>query len=462
MEYSKLTISDKQCERNVLGAILNYNSLLMQPAPCAEAFYHPENATLYKAITAIVNEGRIADVVSVLEYSNRHHIGIDPLLLTEVTNGTCLDATYTQNVMRLDELAARRKVYLLSKKLEQVGTNEAANLAEVVDEAVEVIMSLKQTEQPSEDLRIDLSRQYPELKFLLTQDGIGTFPRGDIQAVKAKSKNGKSFLCAVFIASILGCELFGLRNKEKNLKALYIDTEQNQRNTAKLVQRVHTLLGWPTDVNNEAFAAYSLRKMQVRDRLSYIHKAMARHKPDFVVIDGIADLIDNFNDIEQSISLINALMRLSAESDCALLCVLHTNKAKEDNGMKGHLGTMLLQKASDIFEVKKENGAFNVEETDCRNEAIEDFSFAIDGHGVPFRGMSVKESKEAAKVEELRKLIQKIFVETKQTEISYTDLFRYIMTYSGKAERTAKGKVAEALDLNILGVAPNTGNYVQI
>ena len=463
MEYSKLTISDKQCERNVLGAILNYNSLLMQLAPCAEAFYHPENATLYKAITAIVNEGRIADVVSVLEYSNRHHIGIDPLLLTEVTNGTCLDATYTQNVMRLDELAARRKVYILSIKLEQAGTNEATDLWEAINKVDEELTAITTASKgDNDDYIVDLTKNYSEPQYLITQDGIGTIPRGDLQAIKAKSKNGKSYLASILAASILGSEAFGFRPCEAETKVLYVDTEQNKLNTARIMRRIHIIMGWPTNENRDSLRAINLRSVATKNRLPRILKEVKRNVPTALFIDGVADLIEDFNDIEQSTKVINALMRLSTEYNTSVICILHENKSKDDNGMKGHLGTMLLQKASDVFQVKKSNGKFDVSITDCRNMSVEDFSFAIDGHGVPFRGMSVKESKEAAKVEELRKLIQKIFVETKQTEISYTDLFRYIMTYSGKSERTAKGKVAEALDLNILGVAPNTGNYVQI
>lgn len=62
------------------------------------------------------------------------------------------------------------------------------------------------------------------------------------------------------------------------------------------------------------------------------------------VIDGVADLLEDFNDVGQSSEIINSLMRLSAENDVAIINVLHTNKRKDDSDMKGHLGTLLLQK----------------------------------------------------------------------------------------------------------------------
>lgn len=244
MEYSKLQIFDKQCERNVLGAILNYNSLLTQLAPSAEAFYCPENATLYKAIRAIVDEGRTDDVVSVPGYNSKHNLGIDLAFIAEISSGTCLDAIYVQNVMRLNELVTRRNVYLLAKKLEQVGTNEAADLAEVVDEAVQQLQAITEGSADNvDDYAIDLTKNYPEPQYLITQDGIGTIPRGDLQAIKVKSKNGKSYLASIFAASILGSEAFGFRPCETEAKVLYVDTEQNKLNTARIMRRIHIIMG---------------------------------------------------------------------------------------------------------------------------------------------------------------------------------------------------------------------------
>lgn len=46
-----------------------------------------------------------------------------------------------------------------------------------------------------DEYQVDLGTEYEEPKYILKLDNVGTFPRGDIQAIKAKSKNGKSFVC---------------------------------------------------------------------------------------------------------------------------------------------------------------------------------------------------------------------------------------------------------------------------
>lgn len=242
---------------------------------------------------------------------------------------------------------------------------------------------------------IDLSKRYPLPEFTFKIGGIGTIPLGDIFAIKAKSKHGKSFLASIFAASALGCEDFGGSLIEGNApnRVLYFDTEQNERNTAAIARRVHRLIGQSTSLNAyQLFEAHNMREMKIEERLLYIQSILIkcfcdhRPRPTIIIIDGIADLIVDFNDIPSSQQLIQDMMSLSSTFNIAIGCILHTNKAKADNNMKGHLGTFLVQKASDVFEVVKKDETFYVEETECRNRPISDFAFEIedDGKGVVF------------------------------------------------------------------------------
>lgn len=327
----------------------------------------------------------------------------------------------------------------------------------MVDDKIKAIEMALEPHQPNglDANEIDLSLEYPEPKFTLKLSGVGTLPRGDIQAIKAKSKNGKSFLCTVFVASLFGCKDFSFESEESNPTVLYFDTEQNKRNTAKLARRVHTLLGWSVKENHNGFHVYSLRTMDTAERLPFIDGMITKHKPTVVIVDGIADLIENFNDVEQSTDLINHLMKLSADYDCCVVCVLHTNKGKDDSGMKGHLGTLLLQKASDVFEVKKDGSTFRVSETDCRNQPIDDFAFSIDGHGIPFPSNSYSEDKKLARLESIRKVIQECY--STADVLSYTDLVSRYQECGAVSQPTAKRAVKDAKENNLISVIPNQG-----
>lgn len=297
---------------------------------------------------------------------------------------------------------------------------------------------------------IDLSRDYPKPDYILKIDGVPTMPRGDISSTKAKSKNGKSFLESIFVAGLLGYQEMNMISLVEHPRAIYFDTEQNPRNTARIAQRVHTLLKWDITCNHDGFMAYSLRSMDTNDRLPYIQKIINQNKPDLVVIDGIADLINDFNNIEQSSIIIDEVMKISTAYNCHVSCVLHTNKAVSDNNMKGHIGTLLLQKSSDVYEVKKEGLTFNVSETDSRNLPIEDFSFCLNEFGIPIKTESIKENKELGKIAKIKNVFDQVFHDN--SELSYKELCEQYALYSGESEVTAKRKIRHAVENKLLKV----------
>lgn len=232
------------------------------------------------------------------------------------------------------------------------------------------------------EVRLGDEKPIPEYTFL--NGDIGSSPIGDIIAIKAKSKNGKTFLAAIFASVILGSNFGNLNTAvPDNSKVMFFDTEQNRSNTQSVLERIHIMCGWEEE-HRERLRAFSLREMSIYARMDYIEKKIIDFAPTAVFIDGLADLTIDFNDIEQSQDIINRILQLSSAQNCAIFFILHTNKG--DNNMKGHLGTLATQKCSDVFHIEKsEDGSvFSVTETDCRNRPIEDFAFKIDEYGIPY------------------------------------------------------------------------------
>ena len=238
-------------------------------------------------------------------------------------------------------------------------------------------------EQVFDKYEIRLDERIPKPKFTFTNLGRGCSPQGDIIAIKAKSKNGKTFLATIFAAVILGADMGDLKGEfADDSKVLYFDTEQNKINTQILMSRIHIMRGWDL-TNNDRLHVYSMREMPMGERMKYIIDKTKKHKPTAVFIDGIADLLNDFNDIASSNELISSLMTLSSYNKCAVFFILHTNKS--DGNMKGHLGTLGWQKCSDVFSVEKQkDGTFKVTETDSRNKPISDFTFKVSEDGIPF------------------------------------------------------------------------------
>ena len=313
-----------------------------------------------------------------------------------------------------------------------------------------------------EDLgEVDADAEITEPEFTIYDaSGIGCIPLGDIQAVKAKSKNGKSFFCAIVCASVLGCDEF-FRTAGNVRTAFYFDTEQNQANTILLKRRVCRMLKWDEHTNTPNFRVFNLRERTCDERMTAIDTAISYHaimgtpKPDLVVIDGIADINHNFNDLTECESTINHLMKLSKENDCAIVCVLHENKSKDDNGMKGHLGTLLLQKSSDVFQVTKDRGeaSFTVEHTDSRNRAIAPFRFYLDESATPKRSSSDVVTKQEAKTEQKNVKnfgrMQEAFQSSGKDALTRTELCQILML-KGICKRTADDWITSAKTMGII------------
>ena len=149
------------------------------------------------------------------------------------------------------------------------------------DLPIEVQMAVREARKPfgveaakhwglcetSESYEIDITQIYPEPRFTVRLNGVGTLPRGDIQAVKAKSKNGKSHFCAILCASVLGCNDFGFTSNFPDASVLLCDTEQAAYNSVKIVRKIHALLGWPTHEPNDRLKALNLRSYAPKERM---------------------------------------------------------------------------------------------------------------------------------------------------------------------------------------------------
>lgn len=304
---------------------------------------------------------------------------------------------------------------------------------------------------------IDLSQDYPDIDFLLEYKGVGCFPRGDLQAIKAKAKQGKSFSITCLITAILKGGFIGLSATKENLRVLLIDTEQHPRNVVKSARRVHTLCGWDTTQNNDRLQVLALRALNVEERKQLVEDAINTYRPDVVFLDGIRDIMNDFNSISESGEIINLVLRLSKEYDAAICAVLHENKA--DGNMRGHIGTELINKCSDAYQVKKDaSGTITVEQTESRNAPIDDWAFFIDDKGLP-AGVIVKAKLSSGEAKNNRIKENIGFIFSKKGEYKHSDLLAEYMEIACVKERAAAGHIADALKQGIIKKKEN-GLYV--
>ena len=232
---------------------------------------------------------------------------------------------------------------------------------------------------------ISVMDEYPPEVCLLKVGGVEFFAKGDISAIKAKQKQGKTNAISLMVAAIL-CGKWGqLECVLENARVMVIDTEQKPADTQLVYNRTLELAKLPKKDIFERFRTFNLRALDREDKIKSVKLAIMEYKPDIVFIDGIVDLMGNFNEVDDSKQIIEELMRLSTKEvsgiDIAIVCVLHTNKATDDHNMRGHVGTMLAQKSGTVLEVRKSNGIITVSNSDSRHKEVPEWSFRFDDNG---------------------------------------------------------------------------------
>lgn len=268
---------------------------------------------------------------------------------------------------------------------------------------------------------LDPRENYPEPYYMLEYKGVPFSTLGGIQAISGQKKNGKTFVLAQLMAAILGTNservqtmLPGLRVPARTLehlghepKVLYVDTEMEKLNSAKVLRRVHWLCEWQMDEPNERFFVLWLRAITdekdekgtvtikaCRKRLKLIRMAVDVLQPDVVFIDGVRDIIGDFNDNAESASLVGELMALAQEKNICIWNALHMNPRPgndDESKMRGHLGTELGNKVTDtLVSIKKKDATgvtFTVKQQDARGKDMDDWKFMVSdeagGLGVP-------------------------------------------------------------------------------
>lgn len=258
-----------------------------------------------------------------------------------------------------------------------------------------------------EELRkywLDPTKDYPEPYFMLEYNGVPFSPIGGLQAISGQKKNGKTFALTQLMAAILGRGTERVRHYLPGLvcpqrtvdylghepKVLYCDTEMEELNSAKVLRRVHWLCGWDLKQPNDRLRFLWLRAVKSDTekphamRLRLILAAIESFNPDFVVIDGVRDIMSDFNDNAESSELILKLMQVATEKRLCIWLALHMNprpRNDDESKMRGHLGTELGNKVTDTLvsiKYKKDNEVtFKIQQQDARSKDMEDWDYVI-------------------------------------------------------------------------------------
>ena len=248
--------------------------------------------------------------------------------------------------------------------------------------------------QKFEQNLISVNDNIPPLVPVIKRKGVMICSEGNISAVVGEAKSKKTFLCTALVGSMLDVcrqKLFGIEFRKCNV--LWVDTEQSREHIQKVLFRINMMSKFFYNLYDKRILTLALREESPNDRLLQLRYAIEYHQPKLVVIDGVSDLMNNTNNLEESEALVSLLLQLSSVYGCHIMNVLHTNPNSDK--ARGHLGSTLMRKAETVLFVHKAGDMSIVEPQYCRNMPFDRFAFTVEEipdaelHGEPCVGLGI-------------------------------------------------------------------------
>ena len=244
---------------------------------------------------------------------------------------------------------------------------------------------------------LDIEMPHPEILLSIGQHYYKGHPydtpimtAGEFSAIVAVSKAKKSFLKSAFIGSYVGGnsnQLFSniKTHRKEDFSILDFDTEQGQYYTQRTFRRVHEIVGLKYD----HYHGYATRHLSSPERLGLIDYCLKNQetlykKPvKLVSIDGVADLVENTNDIIMSKEASDYILKWTHDYNIHITTVIH--KSGLTGKPLGHLGTYVLKKAETVIELDvSEDGTVKVTNPFSRGNKFDEFSFDVNNDSLPY------------------------------------------------------------------------------
>ena len=213
---------------------------------------------------------------------------------------------------------------------------------------------------------------------------------GEFSAIIAVSKAKKSFLKSALIGSYIGGDANLLvpdirTHRADDYGIADFDTEMGKFYTQRAFRRPQDMTGAKYD-NYKGFAT---RHKSSSERLFMIDTLLKEQKSFFtndiklLSIDGIADLVENTNDLLMSKEASDYVMRWSYEYNLHITTIIH--KSALTGKPLGHLGTYVLKKAETVINLEvDESGNVLVDNPYSRGYKFDDFAFNINKDALPY------------------------------------------------------------------------------
>ena len=216
---------------------------------------------------------------------------------------------------------------------------------------------------------------------------IGTY--GNFSFIQAPPKSMKTFFVSLLGSAFCnpnGEFTKGMSSFRGKKHFVHFDTEQGDWHSQRVFKRVE----WMNNgLNLDFYHTFALRKIGHRARIDFIQYYLDCMREEgkeigLIVIDGIADLVSDANNLEESNLIVQKIMAWSTVYDCHIVTVIHSNFGSDKP--TGHLGSFLEKKAETQIQLERDENKFGCITVSCkrsRNTPFESFDFILNENGLP-------------------------------------------------------------------------------
>ncbi|QMP85178.1 DNA primase/helicase [Flavobacterium phage vB_FspP_elemoE_6-9C] len=214
----------------------------------------------------------------------------------------------------------------------------------------------------------------------------GTY--GNFSCIVGASKSKKTFLKSLITASFIGGQTSNYTSSIKSHRdrecfIIDLDTEQSSWHAQNVFKRVTRLVGVE---NYEFYKPFALRPYEPKERLQFIewliYESEMKDNIGFIAIDGLADLVNDFNDLKESQAVIQKVMKWTDDKQFHLTTILHSNFGTTK--AVGHIGSSMLKKAETVCQVTPEGDSVKAHFSHTRGFPIADFCYSVNEEGLPY------------------------------------------------------------------------------
>jgi hypothetical protein len=231
-------------------------------------------------------------------------------------------------------------------------------------------------------------------KEVSTKDGLKSFPipigtYGNFSFVQAPPKSMKTFFVSLLGSAFCnpkGKYTKGMSSFRDKKHFVHFDTEQGEWHAQRVFKRIQWM---NKGLSLDFYHTFALRKISYRSRIDFIEYYLDCMREEgkeigLVVIDGVADLVSDANNLEESSAIVQKIMAWTTIYNCHIVTVIHSNNGSDKP--TGHLGSFLEKKAETQIQLSRDEnklGAITVSCKRSRNTPFEQFDFKLDEEGLP-------------------------------------------------------------------------------